>query len=73
MGFGVNLMTRDSLIGQPVDTLPTPCLVVDRDTLDFNLNLLADYFADRACRIRPHFKSHKSVEIARQQLAAGSC
>ena len=26
-----------------------------------------------ACRLRPHFKAHKTPEIARRQLAAGSC
>ena len=25
------------------------------------------------CRLRPHFKAHKTPEIARRQLAAGSC
>jgi D-serine deaminase-like pyridoxal phosphate-dependent protein len=62
-----------SLVGQPIDALTTPALVVDADLLEANLRLLADYFADRICRIRPHFKSHKCVELARRQLAAGRC
>lgn len=65
--------SNKKMIGQPIDALATPALVVDRDALDFNLALLADYFSDRTCRIRPHFKSHKCVELVRQQLAAGSC
>ena len=34
---------------------------------------MADFFASGACRLRPHFKAHKTPEIARRQLAAGSC
>src|SRR5436190_2946622 len=34
---------------------------------------MADFFASRACALRPHFKAHKTPEIARRQLAAGSC
>jgi D-serine deaminase-like pyridoxal phosphate-dependent protein len=34
---------------------------------------MADFFAARRCKLRPHFKAHKTPEIARRQLAAGSC
>jgi D-serine deaminase-like pyridoxal phosphate-dependent protein len=34
---------------------------------------MAEFFADGPCRLRPHFKAHKTPEIARRQLAAGSC
>src|SRR5712671_4132793 len=34
---------------------------------------MADFFASRTCKLRPHFKAHKTPEIARRQLAAGSC
>ncbi len=61
-----------SLIGQSIDAIDTPALIVDPDILELNLKRLADYFATRPCKIRPHFKSHKCVELARRQLAAGS-
>jgi D-serine deaminase-like pyridoxal phosphate-dependent protein len=61
-----------SPVGLSCDALDTPVLVVDLDDLEFNLQLMADYFADRHCKLRPHFKSHKCVELARRQLAAGS-
>jgi D-serine deaminase-like pyridoxal phosphate-dependent protein len=32
---------------------------------------MAAFFAGRACQLRPHFKSHKCLAIARLQLAAG--
>ncbi len=60
------------LIGQSVESLDTPALVVDLDILQANLRRMADFFAARDCQIRPHFKSHKCVELARRQLATGN-
>ena len=34
---------------------------------------MAAFFAEGPCKLRPHFKAHKTPEIARRQLAAGSC
>jgi len=62
----------DDFLGKPVDSLPTPALVVDADALEHNLKLLAAYFAQRPARLRPHFKSHKCVTLAKRQLAVGS-
>ena len=62
----------ETFIGKPVEALPTPALVVDLEALDHNLNLLATYFAQRPARLRPHFKSHKCVTLAKRQLAVGS-
>ena len=58
-------------IGRPVDELVTPCLVIDEEALAENLSRMAGYFAGRPSRLRPHFKSHKCVTLARRQLAAG--
>jgi D-serine deaminase-like pyridoxal phosphate-dependent protein len=62
----------NSFIGLPVSALPTPALVVDVEALDHNLKLLAQYFASRRAKLRPHFKSHKCVTLARRQLENGS-
>jgi D-serine deaminase-like pyridoxal phosphate-dependent protein len=53
--------------------IPTPALVVDVAALDRNIRRMADFFSAGPCRLRPHFKAHKTPEIARRQLAAGSC
>jgi D-serine deaminase-like pyridoxal phosphate-dependent protein len=53
--------------------IPTPALVIDAGALERNLRRMAAYFATGPCRLRPHFKAHKTPEIARRQLAAGSC
>lgn len=66
-------LASPSLIGQLIDAIPTPAAVADLDLLNQNLRRMADYFASRHAKIRPHFKSHKCVELSRRQLAAGSC
>jgi D-serine deaminase-like pyridoxal phosphate-dependent protein len=53
--------------------IPTPALLLDVAALDRNIGRMAAFFAEGACRLRPHFKAHKTPEIARRQLAAGSC
>jgi D-serine deaminase-like pyridoxal phosphate-dependent protein len=53
--------------------ISTPALVLDVAALDRNIVRMAAFFAERTCRLRPHFKAHKTPEIARRQLAAGSC
>ena len=37
-----------------------------------NIERMAQFFAAIPCKLRPHFKAHKTPEIARRQLAAGS-
>ena len=41
--------------------------------MERNIARMAKFFAEGDCRLRPHFKAHKTPEIARRQLAAGSC
>ena len=71
------IATRDlhrHLIGQQGSraSLNTPALLVDLDALDRNIAAMTH--AARASRValRPHAKTHKSVEIARRQIAAGA-
>ncbi|WP_339912115.1 alanine racemase, partial [Symmachiella dynata] len=62
------------LLGQPGsrDLLETPILLLDLDVFERNLQKLADFAAGRSHALRPHTKTHKSVEIARRQIAAGA-
>ena len=53
--------------------IPTPALVVDVTAMQRNIERMAAFYADGVCKLRPHFKAHKTPEIARLQLAAGSC
>ena len=53
------------------DGLDTPVLVVDLDVAEANTRRLVAHVAASAATLRPHAKTHKSLEIARGQLAGG--
>ncbi len=55
-----------------IEDLDTPALVVDLDIMERNLRRVADYCAQYDLRLRPHTKTHKSIFLARQQLALGA-
>ena len=57
--------------GTPLEELDTPCLIVDMDALEHNMQVMADYYRDRACKLRPHVKNHKTPIIAHMQIRAG--
>ena len=50
--------------------LNTPVLVLDLDRLDRNIASMAAFAASHGLKLRPHAKTHKSVDIARRQIAA---
>jgi len=50
----------------------TPFLVVDIDRLDANIAAMAAHARALGVNLRPHTKTHKCIEIARRQLAAGA-
>jgi D-serine deaminase-like pyridoxal phosphate-dependent protein len=52
--------------------LDTPCVVVDLDILEGNLARMAADLAARRVNLRPHAKTHKSVNLARMQMASGA-
>jgi len=55
-----------------VAELDTPVFVVDLDVLERNVQSMADHARQFGVALRPHAKTHKSVEVARMQLAAGA-
>ncbi|MFN8058297.1 MAG: DSD1 family PLP-dependent enzyme [Vicinamibacterales bacterium] len=57
---------------QTLDDLPTPCLLVDLDVLDANIARMQERVSATGLQLRPHVKTHKCVEIARRQVAAGA-
>lgn len=50
----------------------TPALVLDGPTVERNVCRLADYTAAHGLALRPHTKTHKSLRLAKLQLAAGA-
>src|SRR6266568_2453713 len=61
-----------SIVGHPVADVDTPSLLVDLDRLDANIRRYADEAARVGTRLRPHIKTHKTLQIAEKQLKAGA-
>jgi len=55
-----------------LSTLPSPAILVDRDKLDANIRSMQQACDVGGIELRPHMKTHKMVEVARRQLAAGA-
>jgi D-serine deaminase-like pyridoxal phosphate-dependent protein len=58
-------------VGQRLDEVDTPALVLDLDAFEANLAALKRAVGDRV-RVRAHAKTHKCPEIAQRQIAAGA-
>ncbi|HVL35839.1 MAG TPA: DSD1 family PLP-dependent enzyme [Burkholderiales bacterium] len=58
-------------LGQRLEEVDTPALVIDLAAFERNLETLNRAVGGRV-RVRPHAKTHKCPEIARRQLAAGA-
>jgi len=54
------------------DVLPTPCMVVDLDLFEKNVKHMADQAKANGINVRPHVKIHKSVDVAKRQVAQGA-
>ena len=70
-----NTVRRDygGAIGQRRDELITPALVLDIDAAQRNIDHMASELKQMgAATIRPHYKTHKSPDLARRQLQAGA-
>ena len=53
-------------------TLSTPSLLIERHRLDDNLQRMQDKADANGVVLRPHMKTHKSVDLARKQLDYGA-
>lgn len=58
-------------IGQKLDEVDTPALVLDLDAFERNLQTLVDS-VQKKVRIRPHAKTHKCPDVAKRQIALGA-
>ena len=68
------LQVNAPLIGVPGGRhlLDTPALLIDLPAMTRNIERMAAFAKARGINLRPHVKTHKSVEIARRQVAAGA-
>ena len=59
-------------VGDALMDVDTPALILDLDRFEANLVRLMNAVKGFNVAVRPHAKSHKCVEIARRQVAAGA-
>lgn len=55
-----------------IDDLPTPALILDQARLVTNIERMQERADANRVRLRPHIKTHRSIDIARIQLGAGA-
>jgi D-serine deaminase-like pyridoxal phosphate-dependent protein len=55
-----------------LEQIKTPALLVDLDAMESNLRAMAEFFRDRKCKLRPHFKNHKVPLLAWKQIRSGA-
>src|ERR1700751_5942490 len=65
-------MVYEEFIGQPVNEVPTPALLIELDIFEKNMATMRDACAARGRNCRPHGKVHKSPIIAKKQLEYGA-
>jgi 3-hydroxy-D-aspartate aldolase len=65
-------MRAPASIGQRIEDVDTPALILDLTVFEKNLGTLSQSVKGTNIRVRPHAKTHKCPEIARRQVAAGA-
>jgi len=66
-GFG-----QAHLVGQPIDALDTPALLINVPVMDRNIARMAQTFRSAVINWRPHTKGLKSPALVERLLAAGA-
>src|SRR3954467_11371420 len=64
-------MRAPASVGQRIEEVDTPALVLDLDAFENNLKTLQQAAGSRV-RVRPHAKTHKCPEVGKRQIALGA-
>jgi D-serine deaminase-like pyridoxal phosphate-dependent protein len=59
-------------LGDPLDALDTPSMIVDLTLMEENIARLMERFRGKKVRVRPHLKTVKSPDLAHKMLASGA-
>src|SRR2546427_5455020 len=65
-------MRAPASVGQRLEEVDTPALLVDLESFEKNLKTLGNSLRGHDVRVRAHAKTHKCPEIAKRQVAAGA-
>lgn len=55
-----------------ITDLRTPCVLVDFGRVEKNLERMQSAATTKGLRLRPHAKTHKSIQLAQRQIAGGA-
>jgi D-serine deaminase-like pyridoxal phosphate-dependent protein len=67
-----NMPELQALLGQGVEAIDTPALVIDLDSMERNLHQMQAFANAQGVRLRPHAKMHKCAALALAQMQAGA-
>ena len=59
-------------MSEDVEQVDTPALLLDLDKMEQNIADISSFAREAGVAVRPHIKTHKSVEIAKRQIEAGA-
>ncbi len=62
-----------SIVGKPVEEVPTPALLLDLDKMDWNIEKMMGFAREAGVQVRPHAKTFKAAAICNRLLEAGAC
>lgn len=62
-----------SLIGKPVEEIPTPALILDLEKFQWNLDKMFKFARKAKVNVRPHAKTFKAAAICNKLIEAGAC
>lgn len=66
------LSNLPAAIGTPIEDIDTPCLLIELDAYERNLDRMANFMNEQGLRHRAHAKTHKSADISHDQMARGA-
>ena len=65
-------MRPPAAIGQRLEEVDTPALILELDAFEANLRTLADAVRGTGVRVRTHAKTHKCPDVGKRQMALGA-
>ena len=61
-----------SLIGKPVEEVPTPALILDLEKFQWNIDKMFKFAKKTGVQVRPHAKTFKAAAICNKLIEAGA-
>lgn len=62
-----------SIIGKPIEEIPTPALLLDLEKFQFNVDKMFKFAREAKVNVRPHAKTFKIAAICNKLIEAGAC